>query len=228
MSRKDVNEKRAVNLISHNYPHLPVNEQYRLIRYNIMFSSVDQEIKSIVVTSPEPADGKSTTAANLAIVLAQQGSDILLVDADLRKPSIHYSFNISNSVGLTSVLTKESNLDSALNKTHVPNLTILTSGPIPPNPTDLLNSKTMEVLMEDLKSTFDYVIYDTPPILAVTDPQVVANKSDGIILVVTSGKTHKDSALKAKELLDKANGQLLGVVLNGVEGNKNEYYYQYI
>lgn len=220
-------KKRGVPLITYSNPKLPVSEQYRLIRTNIQFSSVDEEIKSIMVTSPEPGDGKSTTAANLAIVLAQQGKKVVLIDTDLRKPSIHYTFHLSNLEGLTSALTRQLSLNEAISTTYIPNLKILTSGPIPPNPSELLSSKAMESAMEILEGTFDYVIYDTPPVLAVTDAQIIANRCDGVILVVASGKTNKDVAVHAKELLIKAKSRILGVIVNGVHTKKNEYYGQY-
>lgn len=228
LSRKLKNkDKRSVDLIAQYNPKSPITEQYRLIRNNLHFSSVDKEIKSIVVTSPEPSDGKSTTAANLAIVLAQQGKQVLLVDADLRKPSVHYTFSVSNIDGLTNILTKEIDIGMAITKTTIANLDILTSGPIPPNPSELLGSKTMELVIEDLKEAYEYVVFDTPPLLVVTDSQVMASKSDGVVMVVASGKTKKEQALKAKELLEKANSQLLGVVVNGVESKKDNYYGQY-
>lgn len=192
-----------------------------------MFSSVDKEIKSIMVTSPESADGKSTTAANLAIVFAQQGKSVLLVDTDLRIPSVHYAFHASNMYGLTSVLTREVDIDAAIMKTYIPNLAILTSGAIPPNPSELLSSKAMEKLMTELKDRFDMIIYDTPPVLAVADAQIIGHKCDGVVLIVASGKTNKDYALKAKELLENARSQLIGVIVNGVETSKKEYYNEY-
>ncbi|MBL3645934.1 CpsD/CapB family tyrosine-protein kinase [Peribacillus frigoritolerans] len=220
-------DKKQVNLIAQTNPKSPITEQYRLIRTNIQFSSVDKDIQTIVVTSSEPNDGKSTTAANLAIVLAQEDKKVVLVDADLRKPSVHYAFSLSNIEGLTSVLTKKMSIEKALIKTNVPNLEILTSGPIPPNPSELLNSKSIETTIDELKGMYDYIIFDTPPVLVVPDSQIVANKCDGVIMVVASGKTNKQSAVKAKELLVKANTSLLGVVLNGVEtDNSNYYYYQ--
>lgn len=228
MSRRLKNKgKKIVQLISNYNSKSPIAEQYRLIRNNLNYSSVDKVIKSLVVTSPEPSDGKSTTAANLSIVLAQQGKQVILVDADLRKPSVHYAFNVSNRDGLTNVLAKEINLDQAITKTQVPNLVLLTSGPIPPNPSELLDSKTMKIITEELKTTFDYVVFDTPPLLVVTDSQIMANKCDGVVLVVASGKTKRDSALQAKDLLEKANAQLLGVVVNGVESKKGYYYGSY-
>ncbi|WP_148359290.1 CpsD/CapB family tyrosine-protein kinase [Peribacillus simplex] len=222
MSRKD---EKQVNLIAQTNPKSPITEQYRIIRTNIQFSSVDKEIKTIVVTSAEPNDGKSTTAANLAIVLAQEEKKVLLVDADLRKPSIHYAFNLSNIHGITSVLTKKMDLRKTISNSNVPNLDILTSGPIPPNPSELLNSKAIETAINEMKGIYDYIIFDTPPVLIVTDSQIVANKCDGVIMVVASGKTNKQSAVKAKELLEKANTALLGVVLNGIESNTSSYYY---
>ncbi|PKF89119.1 capsular biosynthesis protein [Bacillus sp. BA3] len=218
-------DEKQVNLIAQNNPKSPITEQYRLIRTNIQFSSVDKEIKTIVVTSSEPNDGKSTTAANLAIVLAQEEKNVLLVDADLRKPSVHYAFNLSNIHGLTSVLTKKMGLRKTILNSNVSNLDILTSGPIPPNPSELLNSKAIETAIDELKEIYDYIIFDTPPVLVVPDSQIVANKCDGVIMVVASGKTNKQSAVKAKELLLKANTSLLGVVLNGVETDNSNYYY---
>ncbi|MBK5484119.1 CpsD/CapB family tyrosine-protein kinase [Peribacillus sp. TH16] len=218
-------DEKQVNLIAQTNPKSPITEQYRLIRTNIQFSSVDKEIKTIVVTSAEPNDGKSTTAANLAIVLAQEEKKVLLVDADLRKPSIHYAFNLSNIHGLTSVLTKKIDLRKTISNSNVSNLDVLTSGPIPPNPSELLNSKAIETAINELKGIYDYIIFDTPPVLVVTDSQIVANKCDGVIMVVASGKTNKQSAVKAKELIEKTNTALLGVVLNGIESNTSNYYY---
>nr|WP_325048668.1 CpsD/CapB family tyrosine-protein kinase [Peribacillus glennii] len=218
---------KAVNLIAYNQPKLHITEQYRLVRTNILFSSVDRNLKTIIVTSPEPSEGKTTTAANLAIVLAQQGKHVLLVDADLRKPSVHHSFKVSNIQGLTSVLTKKTDLEEAIYKTHVPFLNILTSGPIPPNPAEILDSKAMEMIIEKLKGMFEFVIFDTPPVLAVTDSQIIANKCDGIVMVVASGKTNKEHAVKTKELLEKTKSKIIGVVVNGVDSKRDGYYYEY-
>lgn len=220
-------DKQSIGLITYLDPNSSIAEQYRMIRTNIQFLSFEKEMKSIVITSPEPADGKSTTATNLAITLSQLGKKVLLIDADLRKPSIHYTFNISNIDGLTSVLTQKTRLEDAVTKTYIPNLEVLTSGIIPPNPSELLDSKTMESLMLKLKHSFDYIIFDTPPILAVTDSQVIANKCDGAVMVMTSGRTRKDKALKAKKLLDMTNSPLLGVILNKVDYFEDNYYYQH-
>ncbi|MDZ5470436.1 polysaccharide biosynthesis tyrosine autokinase [Bacillus sp. 31A1R] len=219
--------KNEAQLYAHNNPKDAATEQYRLIRTNILFSSVDNDIKTIMVTSPEPSDGKSTTASNLAIVFAQMGKKVLLVDTDLRRPSQHYGYKRNNFQGLTSVFTKKVPLNDVIKKTHIPNLELLTSGRTPPNPSELLNSKAMERVLEQLKSMFDYIIFDTPPILAVTDSQILANKTDGVILVISSGKTKREIALKSKELLEKANPRILGVVINGGDSDVEQYNYYY-
>lgn len=214
-------------LLAHNSPKDPVAEQYRTIRTNIQFSGADEEIKSLVLTSSGPSEGKSTTAANLAIVYAQQGLNVLLIDGDLRKPTAHYTFRLENHIGLTNVLTRQSSLGQAVQSTEVPNLYVLTSGPIPPNPSELLASKQMGEVLGEMKERFDMVIFDTPPILAVADAQILANQVDASLLIVSSSKTEKDAALKAKELLTQAKSKLLGAVLNNRKMEEGNYYYYY-
>ncbi|MED3946205.1 CpsD/CapB family tyrosine-protein kinase [Priestia aryabhattai] len=214
-------------LLAHNSPKDPVAEQYRTIRTNIQFSNVDQDIKTIVLTSSGAEEGKSTTSANLATVYAQQGLKVLLIDADLRKPTGHYTFRLENHIGLTNVLTRQSTLAQAVQESEIPHLSVLTSGPIPPNPSELLASAQMTELLKEMKEQFDMIIFDTPPILAVADAQILANQVDGTILVVSSGKTEKDAALKSKELLSNAKGKLLGVVLNNRKVEDGNYYYYY-
>ncbi|WP_437829653.1 CpsD/CapB family tyrosine-protein kinase [Niallia taxi] len=208
-------------------PKSPISEQYRTIRTNILYSSVDEEIRSIMVTSSGPGEGKSTTTANLAIVFAQQGKTVLLVDADLRKPTVHYTFKLTNTTGLTSILTNQTELMEAVNKTDESNLFVLPSGPIPPNPSELLGSKSMQYFMERALEEFDLIIFDTPPVLAVTDAQILGNLCQGSVLVVSSGKTEKENLLKTKELLTATNGRLLGVVLNNKKVDKKGNYYYY-
>lgn len=215
------------SLITYVDPKSPISEQYRTIRTNIEFSSVDAEIKTLMVTSPGPAEGKSTTAANLAVVFAQQAKKVLLVDTDLRKPTVHYTFNQNNTYGLTSVLSKQKALSDAVNLTDQPYLSVLTSGPIPPNPAELLGSKAMEQFLEEAKEEYDVVLFDTPPVLAVTDAQILANRCDGTLLVVYSGKTEMEEATKAKDLLTVAKGKLLGMVLNHKKLQSSDYYYYY-
>ncbi|WP_297989629.1 CpsD/CapB family tyrosine-protein kinase [Anoxybacillus sp.] len=215
------------SLITKTNPKSPISEQYRTIRTNILFSVVDRPLRSLMVTSSAPAEGKSTTVANLAVVFAQQGKKVLLVDADLRKPTVHYTFRKDNHVGLTNVLTKQAPFQTAVKETDVDNLFVLTSGPIPPNPAELLGSSAMEELLAEAYKQFDLVLFDTPPVLAVTDAQILANQCDGTILVVHSGKTEIEAAQKAKELLINAKGKLLGIVLNQKKQKESSYYYYY-
>ncbi len=227
--KKDENtlDPKRRSLIAHFKPKSPIAEQYRTIRTNIQFSSLSKEIQTIVITSTGPGEGKSTTAANLAVVLAQQGKKVLLIDSDLRKPTAHYTFGKSNVIGLTNVLTKQSQLTDVVLATEVANLSLIASGPIPPNPAELLASTQMDEMINEALQQYDTIIFDTPPVLAVTDAQVLANKCDGAVLVVASGKTEKEGAVKAKELLVTANAKLLGVVLNRKESKQSEYYYYY-
>lgn len=214
-------------LVTHDNPQSPISEQYKTVRTSINFSSVDKEIRSIMVTSSGPGEGKSTTAANLAVVFAQEGKHVLLVDGDMRKPTSHYTFNVNNTFGLTSALSRQKTLREVVQQTDIKNLDLLTCGPVPPNPAELLSSRSMEELLVDIYSDYDLVVFDTPPLLAVTDAQVLANQCDGTVLVLSSGTTEIDSAKKAKDLLDTTKGKLLGVILNNREIKDTSYYYYY-
>lgn len=200
-------------------------EAYRMLRTNISFSSVDKPIRMIVVTSPSPSEGKSITAANLAVTMAQAGYRTVLVDCDLRKPTQQKVFNISNDVGLTNALLSHASLKSFLRPSRVENLSVMTTGPLPPNPAELLGSRSMNTLLNTLQSETDIIVVDTPPVLAVTDAAILARGADGVLLVVDSGKTKRDSAMRAKEVLEQAGARLLGVVLNRL--NTNASYYSY-
>lgn len=227
MARNKTTSRSKRHLIAKKDPKSPITEQYRTIRTNIQYASVDQAIRSIVVTSSGPMEGKSTTTANLAVVFAQQGKKTLLIDADLRKPTAHYTFQLPNTFGLTSVLTKQAELMDAVHMTDVENLFVLTSGPIPPNPAELLASVSMEYLLKEAYNLYDFILFDTPPVLTVTDAQVLANLADGSILVTSSGTTDRDGAIKAKEILSNAQAKLLGAVLNNKKADKDTHYYYY-
>lgn len=201
-------------------------ESYRTLRTNIQYSSFDKEYKVIMVTSSEPGEGKSTTAGNLALCLAQGDKKVILVDCDLRKPSLHKKFKVSNIMGLSDVIIGKEELVTAIHR-YNKNLVILTSGKIPPNPSEMLSSKTMTVLLEELKNNFDYIILDTPPVQAVTDSQILSTKSDGTIIVVKAERTKKDSVENSINLLKKVNANIIGTVLNGVDNSRNKYYYYY-
>ncbi|MCP3761385.1 CpsD/CapB family tyrosine-protein kinase [Domibacillus sp. A3M-37] len=213
-------------LITETDPKSLMAEQYRTIRTNILFSSVSESYRTLLVTSTEQAEGKSTTVANLAVVLADQGKKVLLVDADTRKPTLHHVFSLPNQIGLTNVLVKQVSYQGAVSKTKIDNLFVLTSGPIPPNPAELLGSSVMNEFLGKALDEFDYILFDTPPILSVTDAQVLANQCDGSIFVVNSGKANIDKTRKAKEVLQSAKAKVLGVVLNNREiKDFNSYYY---
>lgn len=219
---------KARHLITQLNPKSPISEQYRSIRTNIQFSAVDESIQSIVITSPGPSAGKSITAANLAVVYAQQGMKTLLIDADLRKPTVHYTFRLDNLRGLSSVLIGEASFEDAVETGTIGDLHILSCGPIPPNPAELLSSKRMEELIAYAEDHYDFVIVDTPPILAVTDAKIVSQIVDGTIFVVRSGVTEKEEMKKAKEImLSGGQTRILGAVLNDVPKNEETYYYYY-
>lgn len=201
-------------------------ESYRTLRTNIQYSSFDKEYRVIVVTSSEPGEGKSTTSGNLALCMAQGDKKVILIDCDLRKPSLHKKFKISNLVGLSDVMIGKEDLTTAIHR-YNKNLVLLTSGKIPPNPSEMLSSKAMSNLLETLKENFDYIILDTPPVQAVTDSQILSTKADGTILVVRAEKTKKESVQNAVSLLKKVNANIIGTVLNGIDVSRNKYYYYY-
>ena len=202
-------------------------ETYKVLRTNIQYSSYDGDLKVLVVTSAQPQEGKSITSGNLALSLAQDDKKVILVDCDLRRPSVHKKFFLSNTVGVTEVVLGRKSLESAIQK-YNPTLDILPSGKVPPNPSEMLGSENMQNLINELKEMYDYVILDTPPILAVTDAQVLSTKADGVVFVVKSGATKKDDILQAKSQLEKVKAPIVGAVLNKVEkSDKNQYYYYY-
>lgn len=224
MSRLQNNKRHLIALLN---PRSPVTESYRALRTNIDFSSVDEQTRVIMVTSAGPEEGKSTVVGNLAVTYAQDERRVLLIDADMRKPTVHRTFQLSNRYGLSSFLSRQIDLENAIQESGVPNLSVMTAGPIPPNPAEMLNSNSMTKLMEQLRESYDVVLIDTPPILAVTDAQLLASKSDGVLMVINAGKVKKEVVLKAKENLTRVNARMLGVVLNNVKRKASEEYYYY-
>jgi capsular exopolysaccharide synthesis family protein len=223
MSGKQYQEK----LIIIQDPFSPVSEAYRMMRSNIQFMSVDQPIKSIMVTSSTPGEGKSLTTANLGIVMAQADLKTIIVDADLRRPVQHEIFQVPNLGGLTEWLrSPELEIKTQLRNTAVENLQVIVSGVLPPNPAELLASQRMGQLLTDLSELVDVVIYDCPPILAVTDAAVLSNRVDGVVLVIKAGQTRRDAARHAVANLQQAGANLLGGVLNQVSRKGLGYYYQ--
>lgn len=208
-----------------NEPKSPVSEAYRTLRTNIQFSSFDNELKSILVTSSGPAEGKSTTIGNIAFAMAQAGKKVLLIDCDLRKPSIHKKFSISNKVGLSDYLVGEAAYEEVVVK-YKDNLNIIPSGTIPPNPAEMISSNKMKAFVEKCKEDYDCVLVDAPPVIAATDAQILSTFIDGVLLVVASAQTDKDAAVKAKELLLNVKANIIGVVLTKAK-SKSGYGYGY-
>ncbi len=206
-----------------------VLEAYRVLRSNVRFAAVDETMQTLLVTSTIPGEGKSLTAVNLAVAMALDGKKVVLVDADLRRPTIHEKFGIRNTPGLTNVLVGSMSLEKALQPTSIANLQILASGPIPPNPAELLNSRAMEQVQELLKDQADMIIFDSPPCLSVADAQVLAANVDGLIYVVQLGSTRKSALRHGAELLRQAHARVLGIVYNKVQmdGSRGDYYYGY-
>lgn len=225
--KKQIIQSVARKLITSANPKSVVSEQFRTLRTNINFSVPDKELQTLVFTSASPGEGKSTVAANTAVVFAQEGKRVLLVDADMRKPTVHYTFHLTNTLGLSNLLTRQAEVSDVVKVCEVENLHIMTCGPIPPNPAELLGSKTMSKVMEDMKNYFDMIIFDAPPVLSVTDAQILSNVCDGTVLVMSAGDTEKDGILKAKEALVSSQANIIGAVLNNYELDRDNYYYQY-
>jgi non-specific protein-tyrosine kinase len=205
-------------LITVSEPRSPVSEAYRTLRTNLDFADLDQSLKTLVVTSAGVGEGKSTTLANLAVVSAQAGRKVVLVDADLRRPALHQLFGLGNESGLTTAMVDDSALaEPPLQAGGVEGLSVLTSGPLPPNPADLMGSRRMEEVIAALAGEADQVFFDTPPVVAVTDAAVLATKVDGVLLVVSAGKTRRESARTAVQRLEQINARLVGTVLTNVD-----------
>ncbi|WP_230913102.1 CpsD/CapB family tyrosine-protein kinase [Agrilactobacillus fermenti] len=219
----------GVQLITIDDPKSTIAEQFRTIRTNVQFSQVDRDIDAIMVTSAEMSEGKSTVSANLAVTWANQGQNTLLVDADLRRPTVHRTFNVSNMHGLTTLLMSSGPFDytETLHSTQVDNLYVMPSGPIPPNPSELLNTKKMNQVIADLKKNFDFIIFDAPPVGSVTDAQILSTKTDGTIIVIPQGRANKSAVVHAKEALENVHAQILGVVMNRVADTGDSYYGDY-
>jgi protein-tyrosine kinase len=210
-------------------PKSPISEAYRSLRTNIQFSAIDHQMKVLMVASAKSGEGKTTTITNLAVTYAQEGKKVLLIDGDLRKPSLHQVFQQSNRTGLTSALINNQHISEVIRDTNVDNLSLITSGPIPPNPSEILGSHRMQQLLDEMKEQFGVILFDTPPVLAVTDGLIISSYCDGVLLVVHAGKVKRDLVKKAKASLEHVQARILGVVLNNNERSnvESKYYYYY-
>lgn len=214
----------ARKLVARIKPNSVISEQYRTIRTTINFSLPGEQMKTLLFTSASKEEGKSTTSANMAIVFAESGKKVLLVDADMRKPTLHHTFHLNNHVGLSNLLVGKGQLEQSVRDSGIKNLELLTSGQIPHNPAELLDSPILDTVMAEMKARYDLIIFDSPPILSVTDSKILANKCDGTVLVVNTGKTEKQSALKARDSLSTAKAYIVGVVMNNYKLGKDHYY----
>ncbi|GAB3063983.1 CpsD/CapB family tyrosine-protein kinase [Salinicoccus sesuvii] len=195
-------------------PYAPASEQFRTIRTNIMYSSIDVPLNAVLFTSDMPGAGKSTVATNMAIAYAQAGKRTLLLDGDLRRPTSHYTFEVSNQTGLSTLMINDMDWRAVIKRTAFDQLDLITSGPVPPNPSELLSSKRMETMMQMLRDNYEMVIVDSPPLLSVTDAQILSKHTDGVILVTNVQDNNRDRILEAKELLNKAGANIVGIILN--------------
>jgi len=213
-------------LVTATQPLSHVSEAFRVLRTNIRFSSVDRPLRTILVTSPGPLEGKSTTVANLAVAMAQAGFKVVAVDGDLRRPRLHKLFDLHPREGLTGSLLG-GNTEGRLQPAQVEGLTVLPAGKLPPNPAEMLGSQRMQELLDELAQQVDVVLIDSPPVLPVTDAAVLAQRVDGVLLVVRAGETRREMARQAVESLRQVGANPIGVVLNNVGGRRGGYYYYY-
>ncbi|UXU52580.1 MULTISPECIES: tyrosine-protein kinase [Staphylococcus] len=214
-------------LYVHEKPKSTISEKFRGIRSNIMFSNAENEIGSLLVTSEKIASGKSTISANIAVTYAQAGYKTLIIDGDMRKPTQHYIFDLPNNSGLSNLIINKATYSDSIKVTNVDNLAILTAGPTPPNPSELIASSKFETIFNELSDHYDFIVIDTPPVNTVTDAQVYAQTVKNCVLVIDAEKNNKIEVKKARDLLNKADGNLLGAVLNKMPVDKNSSYYYY-
>ncbi len=214
-------------IVTFKSPKDPISEAFRNMRTNITFSDIDNEIKVLTITSAGKGEGKSTIMANYAVALAQSNKRILIVDCDLRQPRIHRLFERNNRVGLANVLVREVDIANAIQRTEVEGLHMMASGPIPPNPSEMLASRRMEELISLLRESYDYVLIDTPPVGVVTDAAVLSKVTDGFVIVAALDVVNKEGIKVAISNIETVGGHIIGVIANNTPMNKRSGYYYY-
>jgi capsular exopolysaccharide synthesis family protein len=220
--------KEAVELVTQSRPRSQMAESYRALRTSLLLTFAGGPPQVVLITSALPEEGKTTTSVNSAIVLAQKGTRVLLIDADLRRPSIHKTLGMGPKIGLSNVLTGSATLEQAIiPSTILPDLLILPAGTPPPNPAELLASAKMKNVLEELRKQYDHIVIDTPPTLSVTDAVVMSTSADAVVLVIRSGHTTKPALRRARDILLQVNARLCGVLVNAVDLNSPDYFYYY-
>ncbi|MCU5377750.1 CpsD/CapB family tyrosine-protein kinase [Bacillus cereus] len=214
-NRRKTNEVKGKSIIAYTAPRSKISEQYRSLRTNIQLSSSMHKIRTIVITSPRYGEGKSTITVNLAVSIAQKGEKVLVIDANLRTPMIHEMLEVENTIGLTDILNGKTNLVGAVKKTKMESLDVLTSGPVPFNPSEVLSSEEMDMLIQKAMERYDIILFDSSPVLEVTDTSVLADKCEGVLLVIRYNRTVNEDALETKRALSFTKSRMLGAILNG-------------
>jgi succinoglycan biosynthesis transport protein ExoP len=225
LDQEELSKLKDIELINHLFPRFSISEDYRTVRTAILLSYPEKPPKTIAVTSALPQEGKTTTLVNLAVAFSQLGEQVLILDSDMRKPRMHRIFDVESSGGLSGYLTGRIAFQECVFKTQIDNISVIPSGPIPPNPSELIDSQRMKMMLEEMKKAFDVILLDTPPLLAVVDPVILASMADATVLVLQSGKTTDKALIRGAEELRRAKAKIIGVVLNGVKLDKESGYY---
>jgi capsular exopolysaccharide synthesis family protein len=218
---------RASAPILETDPKSATAEAYRTLRTNIQFAGIDQGYRKLLITSTSPGEGKTTTVANLGVAMAQAGKRVCLIDSDLRHPSLHHLFGVSNGIGLTVALADAKSAKKVVVSTMVPDLHLVPTGPLPPNPSELLGSKRMHQFVESLADEFDMILFDSPPLIPMADASVLAAVSDAVLLVLKAGAVPRDLVRRAAEQMEAVKAKVIGVLLSQVDLRRDGYYYKY-